>query len=96
MVSFVIWKRSLDDRQRDEEETGGAEIWFYRRMLRIPWTARRTNQEVMQRAGVGRELTTVLMKRQVGILGHLLTGNGLEKDCLLGILEGRRASRSEI
>ena len=91
MVSFVIWKRSLDDRQRDEEETGGAEIWFYRRMLRIPWTARRTNQEVLRRPGDGRDLITVIMKRQVGFLGHLLRGNGLEKDCLLGVVEGRRA-----
>ena len=38
------------------------EIWFHRRMLGIPWTARRTNQEVLQGAGVCRELVTVIMK----------------------------------
>ena len=68
-----------------------AEIWFYWRMLRILWTAGKTNQEMLQRAGVGRELMTVIMKRHVGFLGHLLRGNGLEKDCLLGMVEGRRA-----
>ena len=34
---------------------------------------------------------TVIMERQVGFLGHLLIGNGLEKDCLLDMVEGRRA-----
>ena len=72
-----------------------AEIWFYRRMLRVPWKARKPNQEVLQRAGVGKELMTIIMKRQVGFLGCLLRGNGLEKDCLLGMVEGRRARATE-
>ena len=67
------------------------EVWFYRRMLRIPWTARRTNEEVLQRMGVGRELMTLIMKRQLGFLGHLLRGEGMERECLLGMVEGTRA-----
>ena len=66
-------------------------MWFYRGMLRIPWTTRRTNKEVLQMAGVTRELMTVIRRRQIGVLGHILRGRRLEKDCLLGIVKGGRA-----
>ena len=48
------------------------ETRFYGRKLGVSWTARMTNQEVMQRAGVSRQLMTVIMKRQIGFLGHML------------------------
>ena len=81
------WTISKEMRKRLQ----AAEMWFYRRMLRVPWTARRTNQEILQRAGVSREVMTIIRKRQLGFLGHILRGNGREKDCLLGMVEGRRA-----
>ena len=68
-----------------------AEMWFYRRMLRIPWTARVTNQEVLERMGVAREMMTVIRKRQLGFLGHILRSDGMESNCLMGMVEGRRA-----
>jgi hypothetical protein len=40
-----------------------AEMWFIKRMMRVPWTARKTNEEVLQMAGVGRELLTVIRRR---------------------------------
>ena len=53
------WTISREMRKRIE----AAEMWFIRRMLRIPWTARMTNQEVLWRAGVRRELITVIRRR---------------------------------
>ena len=67
------------------------EMWFLRRMLRIPWTARRTNKEVLQMSGTKRELLTVIMKRELGFLGHVLRRDGLESTCLLGMIEGKIA-----
>ena len=67
------------------------ERWFLRRMLRVPWTARRTNQEVLQMAGTSRQLMGTIRRRQLGHLGHTLRGTTLEKDCLLGVVEGTRA-----
>ena len=67
------------------------EMWFIRRMMRIPWVARRTNQEVLQMAGMSKELMTTMRRRQLGYLGHVLRRDGLERDCLLGMIEGRRA-----
>ena len=81
------WTISKEMRKRLE----AAEIWFYRRMLRVPWTARRSNEDVLRMAGTKRELLSVIRKRQLGFLGHILRGNGLEKDCLLGMVEGVRA-----
>ena len=81
------WTISKEMRKRLE----AAEMWFLRRMLRIPWTARRTNVEVLQMARTKRELMATIRKRQLGFLGHLLRGAGIEKDCLLGMIEGTRA-----
>ena len=67
------------------------EMWFLHRMLRIPWTARITNEEVLRRAGTERTLINQIRKRQLNFLGHIIRANGLEKDCLLGRVQGRRA-----
>ena len=67
------------------------EMWFIRRMMRVPWTSRRTNTEVMRMAGTSRKLVTTCRQRQLGYLGHVLRGDNLEKDCLLGTIEGTRA-----
>ena len=47
------------------------EMWFLRRMLRVLWAARRADKEVLKRSGRKRELLTVIMKRQLGFLGHV-------------------------
>ena len=60
-------------------------------MLRVPWTARRTNVEVLHMARTRRELMVAIRKRQLGFLGHTLRGTRIEKDCLLGMIEGTRA-----
>ena len=67
------------------------EMWFLRRTLRLPWTARITNERVLEMAGVKRELLNVVRRRQLKFLGHLLRHDCLEKDVFLGKIEGRRA-----
>ena len=67
------------------------EMWFVRRVLRVPWTARRTKTEVMRMAGTSRKLVTTIRQRQLSHLGHILRGSSLEKECLLATIEGTRA-----
>ena len=74
-----------------EKRLETAEMWFYRRMLRIPWTARVTNVEVLRRAGVGRCLVNKIRRRQLKFLGHIVRAEELESDCLLGRIDGTRA-----
>ena len=68
-----------------------AEMWFLRRMMRVPWTARRTNAQVLQMARTARTLMTTIRQRQIGYLGHVLRSRSLGKDCFLGMIEGTRA-----
>ena len=65
-------------------------MWFTRRIMRIPWAERRTNQEVLQMAGTTRELMTIVKRRQFGYLGHVLKGDG-PRETLLGMIERKRA-----
>ena len=66
-------------------------MYFYRRMMRIPWTARVTNVEVLRRAGVERCLMKRVRRRQLKFLGHIVRAGELESDCLLGRIDGTRA-----
>ena len=50
------------------------ELWFIRRMVRVPWAARRTNEEVLQMAEIKRELMAHSRKRHFGFPGHVLRG----------------------
>ena len=64
---------------------------FYRRMMRIPWTARVTNVEALKRAVVERCLMKRLRRRQLKFLGHIVRAKEMESDCLLGRIDGTRA-----
>ena len=68
-----------------------AEMWFYRRMLRIRWTDRITNEEVLRRIGMQRTLVKDIRRRQMNFLGHILRKEKIEHLCLTGKIEGRRA-----
>ena len=62
--------------------------------MRIPWTAIRTNEKVLQMVRGCRELLTVIRKRQIGFISHILRGSVLERECLR-MIEGRRARRRQ-
>ena len=56
------------------------------KIVKVLWTARRTNIEVFQMARIMRELMATIRNRQLGFLGHTLRGEGIEKDCLMGMI----------
>ena len=64
-------------------------MWFLRRMMRIPWADKLTNEEVLQRAGVERKLIGEIRTRQ--FLGHVIRKDGLENLALTGKIEGKRS-----
>ena len=63
--------------------------------MKIPWTARKTNDEVLQMARGYKELLTVIRRMQISFIGHILRGSGLERECLLRMIKGRRAGRRQ-
>lgn len=68
------------------------EMWLYRRILKVPWTARMTNEEVLRRVNKQRELFEVIKKRKTAYLGHIIRNTKYQFLHLLieGKIEGRR------
>src|SRR5574341_13010 len=67
------------------------ELWFWRRLLRIPWTARRSNQSILKEISPGISLEGMMLKLKLQYFGHLVRRtDSLEKILMLGRIGGRR------
>ena len=67
------------------------ELWCWRRLLRVPWTARRSNQSILKEIRPGCSLEGLLLKLKLQYFGHLMQrGDSFEKTLMLGKIEGRR------
>ena len=67
------------------------ELWCWRRLLRIPWTARRSNQSILKEISPGCSLEGLMLKLKLQYFGHLIRRNdSFEKTLMLGKIEGRR------
>ena len=67
------------------------ELWCWRRLLRVPWTARRSNQSILKEIIPGYSLEGLMLKLKLRYFGHLMRRvNSLEKILMLGKIEGRR------
>ena len=67
------------------------EIWSWRRLLRVPWTARRSNQSILKEISLGCSLEGLMLTLKLQYFGHLMRGaDSLEKTLMLGKIEGRR------
>ena len=67
------------------------ELWCWRRLLRVPWTARRSNQSILKEISPGCSLEGLMLKLKLQYFGHLMGRAGsLEKTLIVGKIEGRR------
>ena len=67
------------------------ELWCWRRLLRIPWTARRSNQSILKEISPGCSLEGMMLKLKLQYFGHLMRRvDSLEKTLMLGGIGGRR------
>ena len=68
-----------------------AELWCWRRLLRVPWTARRSNQSIVKEISPGISLEGMMLKLKLQYFGHLMRRfDSLEKTLMLGGIGGRR------
>ena len=66
-------------------------LWFWRRLLRVPWTARRSNQSILKEISSEYSLEGLMLKLKLQYFGHLMQrADSLEKTLMLGKIEGRR------
>ena len=67
------------------------ELWCWRRLLRVTWTAKRSNQSILKETSAGCSLEGLMLKLKLQYFGHLIRrSDSLEKTLMLGKIEGRR------
>ena len=87
MYGCESWTVKKAERQRID----AFELWCWRRLLRVPWTARRSNWSILKEISPGCSLEGLMLKMKLQYFGHLMwTGDSLEKTLMLRKIEGRR------
>ena len=81
-MGLILWVRVRFD---------AFELWCWRRLLRVPWTARRSNQSILKEVSPGCSLEGLMLKLKLQYSGHLMRRvDSLEKTLMLGGIGGRR------
>ena len=92
MYGCESWTMKKAERQRID----AFELWCWRRLLRVPWTARRSNQSVLKEISPGISLEGMMLKLKLQYFGHLMRRvDSLEKTLMLGGIGGRRRRRRQ-
>ena len=87
MYGCESWTVKKAERQRID----AFELWCCRRLLRVPWTARRSNQSILKESSPEYSLEGLMLKLKLQYFGHLIQRtDSLEKTLMLGKIEGRR------
>ena len=87
MYGCKSWTVKKAERQRIDV----FKVWCWRRLLRVPWTARRSNQSILREIGPGCSLEGMMLELKLQDFGHLMQRvNSLEKTLMLGGIGGRR------
>ena len=87
MYECESWTVKKAERQRIDD----FELWYWRRLLRVPWTARRSNQSILKEISPGISLEGLMLKLKHQYFGHLMRRvDSLEKTLMLGGIGGRR------
>ena len=77
-------------KKAEHRRTDAFELWCWRRLLRVPWTARRSNQSILKEIILGYSLMGLMLKLKLQYFGHLMKrADSFEKTLMLGKIEGR-------
>ena len=92
MVSSHLWCRRLDSHKADEKRIQSAELWIYRRMLRVSWTEHRTDESTLTELGTTRQLLGFVVRRKLYFFRHTIRDGGCElaKCEIQGKVSGKR------
>ena len=78
-------------KKAEHQRIDAFELWCWRRLLRVPWTARRSNQSILKEISPGCSLEGLMLKMNLQYFGHLIQrADSFEKTLVLGKIEGRR------
>ena len=96
LVKTLIWSVLLYGsetwtlRKEDMKRLEAFEMWIWRRMEKVSWTEKRTNEEILQRVGEKRCLLETIIKRKKNWIGHIIREEGLLLDVMEGRMDGKR------
>ena len=83
--------RSWTTKKAERRIIDAFELWCWRRLLRVPWTARRSNQSILKEISPGCSFERLMLKLKLQYFGHLMwRADSLEKTLMLGKIEGKR------
>ena len=81
-------------KKAEHQRMDAFELWCWRRLLKAPWTARRSNQSILRETSPEYSLEGLMLKLKLQHFGHMMrTDSSLEKSLMLGKMEGRRRGR---
>ena len=87
----MYWRESRTIKKVESQRIDAFELWCWRRLLRVPWIARRSNQSILKEINPEYSLEGLMLKLKLQYFGHLMQrANSLEKTLMLGKIEGRR------
>ena len=87
----VMYGCELDYKKADCRRIDAFELWCWRRLLRVPWNARRSNQSILKEISPEYSLEGLMLKLKLQYFGHLMQRTDtFEKTLMLGKIEGRR------
>ena len=90
-ASSHVWMWESDIKKAESQTIDTFELWCWRRLLRVPWTARRSNQSILKEINPEYSSEGLLLKLKLQTFGYLMPIiDSLEKTLMLGIIEGRR------
>ena len=88
---FMYGCESWTIKKAERRRIDAFELWCWRRLLRVPWTARRSNQTIIREISPGCSLEGLMLKLKLQYFGHLMRkADSLEKTLMLGKIEGRK------
>ena len=92
VIPAVIYEcESWTVKKAERQRIDAFEVWCWRRLLRVPWSARRFNQSILKEISPGCSLEGLMLKLKLQYFGHLMRRvDSLEKSLMLGGIEGRR------
>ena len=91
MTKVLLESESWTVKKAERRRIDAFELWCWRRLLRVPWTARRSNQSILKEISPGCSLEGLMLKLKLQYLDHLMRRvDSLEKTLMLGRTEGRR------
>ena len=89
--SSHVWMTCWTIKKAKHQRINAFELWYWRRLLRVPWTARRSIQSILKEMNPGISLEGMMLKLKLQYFGHLMRRvDSLEKTLMLAGIEGRR------